>query len=73
MTWGAGEGWTLPARHGGSGYRQQHGMTVLLLGEVADIPGCRLDGEVGGAVQRKLAVMREERWPGQPRELLRGG
>lgn len=31
-------------------------MTAFLLGEVADIPGCKLDGAVGGARQRKVAV-----------------
>lgn len=56
MTWGAGEGWTLPARHGAVVIGSRMVMTAPLLGEVAGIPGCRLDGGVGGARQRKVAV-----------------
>lgn len=53
MPWGAGEGLRLTTEHAGSGMV----LTALLLGEAANIPGCRGDGGWG---QGKVAVLLRE-------------
>lgn len=57
MPWGAGEGSKLTTKHVGSGMV----LTALLLGEAANVPGCRLDGgvgaEKGGCVAKRVKMV----------------